>query len=308
MTAIIVYHHPCADGIASAWVTKKYLVEECCPEEEVVLVGANYDRKYKPRLATEIAIATTRDGDKPDIFFVDFSEPYEDLLKLAELANTITVIDHHKTAQAELEGRDWPDNVQVVFDMAESGATLCWLTFFDADPEGVPKLLRYIKDRDLWEWKLSGSKEVSEVIYLKTRTMEDFEAFAETFDEKDALASGALLLAMRDTQVKRMLNRWHKMAVPHPDVEIGSVTVPALNSAHYSSELGNDLAAEHPEADFVCIYSISDGMVNVSIRVGDKDFDASPIAKFNGGGGHAKACGFRFAISDLPERLVFLNA
>ena len=69
--------------------------------------------------------------------------------KMIEDAESLLVIDHHKTAQKEL--CDIPKKYQI-FNMNKSGAVLAWEYFFP--DEEVPLLFLYIQDRDIWTKKL----------------------------------------------------------------------------------------------------------------------------------------------------------
>lgn len=54
---------------------------------------------------------------------LDFVGPPGYAVKLAELCKEVQVLDHHKTAMADL-GEVRPSNMKVVFDMERSGASI----------------------------------------------------------------------------------------------------------------------------------------------------------------------------------------
>ena len=89
-----------------------------------------------------------------NVIIVDFSYPRDVLIKMAEDADSIIVLDHHKTAEENLKGLDF-----CIFDMTRSGAVMAWEHFHGKG--NTPLLFQYIQDRDLWQWKLPQSKEFS---------------------------------------------------------------------------------------------------------------------------------------------------
>jgi oligoribonuclease NrnB/cAMP/cGMP phosphodiesterase (DHH superfamily) len=138
MSIYVLYHANCTDGSGAA------LAAYIALGDAATYIPVQYNKPVP-----DMPLATV-------IYMVDFSYPKEILLQLADSAQVV-VIDHHKTAKAALEDIDHP-NIQVWFDMEQSGATMAW-KYFHAD-RAVPLLLRHIEDRDLWKFKLEGSKEI----------------------------------------------------------------------------------------------------------------------------------------------------
>ena len=62
------------------------------------------------------------------VFIVDFSYPRTILEEMEESAESLVVIDHHKTAEEDLRGLDYCH-----FDMTHSGAYLAWEYLFGVD-------------------------------------------------------------------------------------------------------------------------------------------------------------------------------
>src|SRR3990167_9892259 len=144
MTTVIVYHKNCFDGICAAWVMSLVY-------PDAVLVPMAYGEDWRDVLRYYIG------PDKyPKLIMVDFSLPRDEMLALAKECDLI-VLDHHKAAQAELEGLWF-----AVFDQNESGASLAWTQFFPDKP--MPMLVRYVKDRDLWRFTEKCSEEINAYI------------------------------------------------------------------------------------------------------------------------------------------------
>jgi hypothetical protein len=112
------------------------------------------------------------------VYIIDFSYPPNVLLQLAGHHQSVTVLDHHFTAQKDLGvdafiGEGFaskeiifrPDgfmvvcNLEIKFDMTKSGAVLAW-EYFHPDIT-VPEFFLYLQDRDLWTNNLPQSLEVA---------------------------------------------------------------------------------------------------------------------------------------------------
>ena len=145
----IIYHQiksgtPCADGIAAAWVaSKKY------PDADVIGASFNSD------------LPDVNDYDS--LVIVDFSFPLTTLQTWESQGKKVFVIDHHKTAMADLS-----QFTNALFNMDESGASLTWLHYFPDQP--IPAFIQYVKDRDLWNFNLPQNEEIHEAMGFLGRT------------------------------------------------------------------------------------------------------------------------------------------
>src|SRR5258705_10960382 len=128
---VCLHHFPCDDGFAAAWVVNRKW-------PDVVLKGTNYGLRF-PEV----------DIDGKNLLIADFSYKPDVLAGLAARAKSIVILDHHKTAEADLkdvnrivglscEGiqRSFDRiagagmNVLAEFDMARSGGRLAWALCF----------------------------------------------------------------------------------------------------------------------------------------------------------------------------------
>jgi oligoribonuclease NrnB/cAMP/cGMP phosphodiesterase (DHH superfamily) len=140
---LCIYHGNCADGFGAAWVVKR-----AYPEAEF---HAGVYQSPPPDITGR------------DVIIVDFSYKRPVLLEMALIANSILIIDHHKTAAEDLGGRELPSKIITVFDMEHSGAILTWNFFFPK--EAAPTLLKHIEDRDLWKFALAGTREIQAAVF-----------------------------------------------------------------------------------------------------------------------------------------------
>ncbi len=280
---LCIYHGNCADGFAAAWVVRK---------------AFNGDVDFHPGVYGQ----APPDVTGRDIVIVDFSYKRDVLFEMASKANTIVVLDHHKTAaedltdlpvshhwtpkdlrsMTEMDGR-YP--IEAVFDMTRSGAMITWNYFFRSSLP--PRLLHHIQDRDLWLFKLDGTREIQASVF----------SFPYDFTVWDRLM---------DTPVDQLIGegraierKHHKdiaelVGVSKRRMKIGGHDVPVANLPYtLSSDAGHLMAKGEPFA--ACYMDNPSGRV-FSLRSAPDGVDVSIIAKGYGGGGHAKASGFTAAI------------
>ena len=279
MTPLIIYHGHCPDGFTSAWAAHRALKKsDLEPELYVGEYGAEppYD------------LARNR-----DVYIVDFSYKRPQLERLKAAARKLLVLDHHKTAQAELEGLDY-----CVFDMNRSGAGITW-DYFNGDFHPRPLIVDYVEDRDLWRFKLPHSEEISLRIRLTPHTIEAFDALAlRSVDELLPEAAGAKLYldhyvrdAVRNAYVLEDLFGGEAVRCVNVSYTgISDVVHGALELGGVKMALGWLVAA--------------DGQVQCSLR-SVPGYDCSRFATSMGGGGHAQASGFRMPVWNLLAKRLF---
>lgn len=288
----VLYHGPhCPDGFASALAAWQYYGD---------------DAQYLP-----VTYGQPPPDIPPDhhVLIVDFSYPAEVLLALRQahvaLGSTVTVLDHHASAQRDLETmtRARLAGLTILFDMAESGATLTWkwLQTRGAVPEpshqpdvwaavedAMPRFYAYIRDRDLWQWALPFSKEVSLALQTQERTWDSWEAFLVALDDDQGFATivaeGTAIRRYSEQLVREQANR----AVV---AQIGGYPVPIVNATTLFSEVGDYLCTTQDIPFCAYYYLRSDGKVQWGLRGHDR-VDLSMVAKGYGGGGHRNAAGF----------------
>ena len=257
---IILYHAKCPDGIASAWAAWK-------------------------KLGTSAEYQPVQYGEQPpdvtgrDVYIVDFSFPRQVLLDMAEKANRVTLLDHHKTAEADLKDLEHP-KLEIHFDMNKSGATLTWGHFFGGEPCW---LVQYAEDRDLWRHALPGSKEVN--AYLQALP-HDFGTLSQVFEKGLEAAKEAGIGCL--TWVRYYVDSTKKLS--YQARFLGYDSIPVVNAPYTAiSEVVGELSEGHPFA--MGWHVREDGKIVYSLR-SRGDFDVSALAKTCGGGGHKNAAGF----------------
>jgi len=260
---LIIHHRDCPDGFCAAFIASKV-------HPEAQLVGTTYGEPPSLEMFRG-----------KNVLVVDFSWPRELTLALKAVSNSLQILDHHKTAEKELAGLDFAK-----FDMNESGATLTWDWFHPGVPR--PWYVEYVKDRDLWNWKLPSSREVSGFIMALPHTVEAWEGL-ESINSDKAGQLGAAIKLHIDHYVE-------KVVAQHQLGTLAGHTVAIVNAAYPNiSEVGNVLC------DFAEIgvgwFERADGMVQFSLR-SRGELDVSAIAKQFGGGGHKNAAGFQLSLAE----------
>ena len=161
------------------------------------------------------------------------------------------------------------------FDMKKSGAVLAWEWAHD---HPAPWLLDYIQDKDLWNWALPMSREINAAVASHPF---DFHLW-NRFKQKELEQEGRAILRYEQELV-------NKLAGQAVLVEFQGETVPSVQSAILTSQIGERLSAEAP---FCIIWHDRDGRRYYSMRSREDGTDVGAIAASFGGGGHTHAAGF----------------
>jgi len=290
-----IYHGNCADGFGAAWAVRKAL------GDSVEFVAAKHGD-------------TPPDVTNFDVIIVDFSYKRDVLADMGKVAKTVLVLDHHKTAQADLDcfdpfeagvrtdRTDFPGSprqlgwetaiaiasergaprVAVCFDMHRSGAMLAWDHFHPG--QQPPKLLQHFQDRDLWLFKLDGTREIQANLFSYPYNFEIWDKLMAA--DVDTLRSdGAAIERKHHKDIAELV------AVTKRRLIRGGHDVPAASLPYtFTSDAGHLMAQGEPFA--ACYWHTPEGRV-FSLRSTDDGLDVSEIAKQYGGGGHRNAAGLR---------------
>ena len=268
MKKLCIYHGNCADGFTSAWVVRKALGEE-------VDFHAGVYQDPPP------------DVEGRDVVMVDFSYKRAVLEQIRERAASVLILDHHKTAEADL--RDLPGVVSV-FDMNRSGARIAWDHYFpNLNP---PQLLLHVEDRDLWRFALRKTREIQASVFAYPYEFKVWDFLMSADPEKLAVEGEAI-------ERKHFKDIRELVGVVTRRMNIGGHNVPIANLPYtLTSDAGHLLAKGEPFAG--CYWDTPAGRV-FSLRSTDEGLDVSEIAKQYGGGGHRNASGFRLSYPDAAK-------
>lgn len=262
---LILYHANCIDGFAAAFACWLHF------NDTADYIPVNYGQEPP-------------DVTGKDVFIVDFSYPRNVLLEMKSKANLLVVLDHHKTAEKELEGLDY-----CYFDMEKSGCMMAFdYWFWNEEP---PNLFKYIQDRDLWKFEYPESKPLHAV--LSTIYPSNFNDWAKLFDEDflfETINRGNDILAIFNKEIEGYIHQ------NHPVILNGIPGLACNLPPKYASEMGHQLVLKSDTFGLTYWYSGTEKKWLCSIRSNGK-IDVSEIAKKYGGGGHRNASGF--ALNEL---------
>lgn len=224
-----------------------------------------------------------------EIYIADFSYDRDTLLALADKASKIQVLDHHLSAQRQLE-----DLPFAKFDMNKSGAVLAWEYFHPGVP--VPQILLHVQDRDLWNWNLPDTNKILLGLHVVKKGTDNWDQL--DIDYLKEIGVGADLL---ERKVSSYATNPKKVRI----IELYGYKVGVVNESSFSSTVGNLIYDNH-EVDFAMTYHIDS---NLKVKLGfrsskSKDVDVSQIAAYFGGGGHKSSSG---AIIDVQTLMHILN-
>lgn len=264
MKPLVIYHANCTDGFTAAWCFHHL------DPNGFEFLPASYGQ------------------EPPDVtgrqaYLVDFSYPRDKLLQMAEVSKGVIVLDHHKSAEADLANLEHP-SLRVYFDMQRSGAGMAWDFLFPNSPR--PRFLSFVEDRDLWRFRFDETKASHALLGSVPRTFEvwDQVMLGSPIEQTNALAQGAALVRMVEKQVEDAVRSSMRR------LKIGGFEVPAANvPGFFASDAGHILGAGEP---FAATYFDTSERRCFSLRSRPDGVDVSTIAKLYGGGGHKNSAGF----------------
>lgn len=264
---LVIYHANCRDGFGAAWAAWKLL------GDQAQYLPASYGDLQPDVTGKNVAI-------------LDFSYSCAQTKIMIDQANSLVVLDHHRSAQKKLQGIH-----EAHFDMEQSGAMLSW-RFFHGFQE-PPAFLRYIEDRDLWKWEMEDSKAVSAAIACVDMTFEEYDRMSLPTKINDLINDGYAILAYNKTVIRSAIERVRRSTW-------NSYEICVVNSSVLQSEIGSHLA---PTCDFAIVWYYDHSLMKyrVSLRTEKENVDVSKIAERFGGGGHKKAAGFLLNSSSSVE-------
>lgn len=258
---LIIYHANCPDGFCAAWVAKKKFKD-----------AIFYEGIYGQLPPLEIA-------EGSDVYILDFSYPRKQLEELAAISKSLTVLDHHKTAQADLIGMP-----NCIFDMNRSGAGITWDYFFPNEPR--PNIVNYVEDRDLWKFQLPNSQEIGAFIKALPYDFDAWDSFAST-DINDILQYAVGANIKLQSYIRAVLKEAREVTIDNWN---GAIINIAYESA---SDVLNAILENNKNIDVAVSWFITkDGTISASVR-SKTGVDSSGFSVSFGGGGHAQASGFK---------------
>lgn len=295
---ICYYHRNCLDGIVAAYPL-------WCENKQTIDV--NYGEEWN--------LDNCKDKN---IVIVDFCFPLEIMIRLCDIANTILLIDHHKSSIDTIEKLKIKNrkNLHVVFDINLAACQLSFHYFY-----GVKSfwLTDTVADRDLWKFNsdpfpcidnkesdIPGTQAVCRAIDERGYSWENIESYITTGDARTLYsllyAKGVDLLRFDSKLVDEMVSKSNDyIYVDDNDNNDNNeckkpyeVRITCCNIDKYISEVGYKLYTQY-NCDFAVVYSYNHNhdTWRISCRGDGIKVDLSEFcSKFYKGGGHKGAGGF----------------
>jgi nanoRNase/pAp phosphatase (c-di-AMP/oligoRNAs hydrolase) len=273
LNPLVIYHGKCLDGMTAAWAVRKAL-------------------GYGDYVAAV-------HGDAPpdvagrDVVIVDFSYQRAVMEAMASVARSMLVLDHHKSAQADLAGLPY-----AIFDMERSGAGMAWDYFHQGQLR--PALVDLVEDGDLWRFAHQGTKELQLRLQMENMDFANWDRIAGlSRSELDAfIAEGDILKRAFDSEVATLLEDCYPVTLA------GEAGLAVNASGRYNSELGHHLAVM--SGRFGMVWRQVNGVLKISLR-SCGDYDVAHLAVKFGGGGHSNAASFTLPLDSEGYAIVSGN-
>ena len=271
MDIIVFYHKNCRDGLASAWVAWKKF------KNKAEYIALNYQVPFDYNIK------------KKKIYFLDVCPNRKILGKLKKNGCEIVIIDHHLSAKNNLDLVS-PGSFTMRLDMKHSASVLTWKYFFPQ--KKVPKILLYIEEMDLWNFKKRFSREIVASISLSQFDPKEWNRWSYDIEDnkkrKKYILAGKEIVKHEDEMIKEIVQDAKK-------IKMGKIKTLVVNSSVLISQIGDVLVKQLPP--MAIIWFESGDLKRISLRSNGK-VDVSKIAEKYGGGGHKCAAGFAIKSTD----------
>lgn len=263
---VVIYHGRCPDGFGGAWAAWK-------------------------KFGAKAAYLPARDRSAPPvplknkiIYVIDYTYDEPIIKKLMKDNVRVTAIDHHVSQERAAKLTE-----KYLYDVKRSGATLAWRYFHPG--KKMPMLLRYVEDRDLWNWKVPHAREMLMLIDLTPFDFKAWSQLAKDIDDPHTRATYLKKGALLNLQYRSL----YEKLLPNAElVKFAGRAIYALNCPYYfADDLGHELAVK--TRSFSLLWNESGGRIRCSLRSAGK-VDVAKIAKKYGGGGHKQSSGFSFLV------------
>jgi len=267
----VLYHANCNDGFCAAWLCHCHF-----PNANYIPVQYNQDLPDHKYI------------DNMDILIVDFSYPREILEEISNRSKNIKVLDHHKTAQKNLEGLEY-----CIFDVNKSGARLTWeylksIGYYPASGTytGMNWLVSYTEDRDLWKHSLPNTQEINTALRSYPFDFETWDELSRRTPES-LIEEGRAIKRYKDTIINSHLEHIRFTLINDYKAAIVRCTIPNI-----ASDIADEIFKSYDDIN-IAIINIEENDGDIYQLRSRNGVDVSEIAESYGGGGHKGAAAFK---------------
>lgn len=247
-----------------------------------------------------------------DMIFITDISVNENVTKEIEehISDKTVLIDHHPTAKwlnkykwATVEESEVSINPNEEY-LKASGTSLFYSYLWEnygLNNELLFELAEKIRRYDTWEWATKyndiHAKQLNDLLYIVGR-----DNFVNRFVNDPSIELRDNEKFLLNIEQDRIDNYIKKKAENLRRVNILNYKAGVVFAEQYNSELGNALAKQNPDLDFIAIINMASN--KVSYRGIKDDIDlGKDVAKIFSGGGHPKAAGSQFD-EELTSELI----
>lgn len=250
----LIYHKNCGDGFAAYVVTRMFMEKHNLFENRLKVFALDYkdlhdddEDESKPKKKSPLP-----DVKGCNVLVADLSLSIEHIRELKKNANKFLLIDHH-----DKSAEDLLDEELCIIDTRYCGATLAWFYFFGDEPYPLP--LKYIQDRDTWEWTQPLSREVSLAQFVTFNTNhnddENYKKWMEYLKDPSVLER----FKQEGVQMKRLQD---KVVIPRAKwakkYKMFGYTVVFAEAPQFASDTAESMLLQHPDAHFAITWEMNE--------------------------------------------------
>lgn len=300
----VIYHGGCADGNGSLWAVHRSFCKTRGHQTALSDVNSFADFHEKAMETTRLTDILSLCKDN-NVLIADFSYPPHIITKIKMVCSKMILLDHHDTGVEMLA-----EEPNCYFDMNHSAAYMVWYFMRTGRPlqtqpfnEQVPALIRYIQDRDLWNWKEPNSREINCGLFHKGGgKLEYYDSFHDNEREtmEELKQYGAQYLAFQSDLLDKEINS--KAYI----VKFFGYDAVAANISVVPSETCEKMLEKFKQCRIAIVYydNKKNGVHKFSARrrENDTEIKLSAMCEFKnsgvgwGGGGHPASAGFTIPI------------
>jgi oligoribonuclease NrnB/cAMP/cGMP phosphodiesterase (DHH superfamily) len=301
---IKLFTHNDLDGVGAAMVAYATF-----GEENVDVEYHNYDSLHTSLLefVTIDENGNRKSDEYKSVFITDIS-PRDTLVidTIDEvIGHKLQLLDHHNDHKAVdyLREHSWTNIYATTNGVTKCGTDLMYEAALEINLDASllsKDFIKLVHDLDTWEWKDTNNikaiqfdnlLDIYGIDYFIERFLPQLEYGKDiTFDYVD--------IKMLERYEKRKLSYIERQKEKLIKKEIDGKTVGVVFATAHQSELGNILANENLDVDYIAMVNFN----GISFRGIKDDINLGQIALLHGGGGHPKAAGC--SVSDEKKQQI----
>jgi len=294
----IIFHKNCMDGFTGFYI---FIKSKCWAKNPIVYPDVPFTDKVPPNIKNK------------NVIVIDVAYKPQIVEQIAEQANKLLFIDHHKTIVDDIKNLNLQKPHKIIYDVNECGASLTWNYFFNN--KKMPTFVHYIKDNDLGNWKLKNT--YAFISYIETKysldiSKHNLKKWDKLLDKKylnKLIEKGRLYNEYKTHLIHKYsknytLKKFPNKKYSNKHLQEGKHTVAVVQCGCPSVSMLGKYIVENIKCDFCIIwnYNIRKNKYTVSLR--SNKVDIGTIAKDFGGGGHKFAAAFSININNINELFV----